>query len=82
MIYIDYIQNEEIFDEWIETVPNDHPAKAMLNSILDLTGNTRGSVTSILNNGLSIFKLQKVRQMTKVSDFRIEDFVENKSYGR
>lgn len=54
----------------------------MLNSILDLTGNTRGSVTSILNNGLSIFKLQKVRQMTKVSDFRIEDFVENKSYGR
>lgn len=78
-IYTDYIQNEEIFNEWIETVPNDHPAKAMLNSILDLTGNTRGSVTSTLNNGLSIFKLQKVRQMTKVSDFRIEDFVEHKS---
>lgn len=78
-VYTNYVQNEETFNDWIETVPDDHPAKSMLNSILDLTGNTRGSVTSTLNNGLSIFKLQKVRHMTKVSDFRIEDFVNEKA---
>lgn len=78
-VYTNYIQNEDIFNQWIETVSTEHPAKPMLNSILDLTGNTRGSVTSTLNNGLSIFKLQKVRHMTKVSDFKIENFVEQKS---
>src|SRR5699024_7269337 len=52
-VYTNYIQDEETFHEWIDTVPDEHPAKAMLNSILDLTGNTRSSVTSSLNNGLS-----------------------------
>jgi len=78
-VYTNYVQNEEVFNEWITTVPDNHPAKPMLNSILDLTGNTRGSVTSTLNNGLSIFKLQKVRHMTKVSDFQIENFVDEKA---
>src|SRR5699024_3431275 len=45
-IYTKYVQNEETFNEWIKTVPDNHPAKEMLNAILDLTGNTRGSVTS------------------------------------
>lgn len=78
-VYTNYVQNEDQFNEWIETIPTEHPAKEMLNSIKDLTGDTRGSVTSTLNNGLSIFKLQKVRHMTKVSDFKIEDFVDEKA---
>lgn len=78
-VYTNHVQDEEKFEEWFEQIPVDHPAKKMLASILDLTGNTRGSVTSTLNNGLSIFKLKKVQHMTAVSDFRFEDFVDDKS---
>lgn len=78
-IYTDYVQDEETFNEWITTIPNEHPAKEMLNSIKDLTGNTRGSVTSTLNNGFNIFKLPQVKQMTRKSDFHFKDFIEEKS---
>lgn len=78
-IYTKYVQDEETFDEWIKTIPDEHPAREMLNSIIDLTGNTRGSVTSTLNNGFNIFKLPQVKQMTKKSDFHFKDFVEEKS---
>src|SRR5699024_4698694 len=70
---------EETFNEWIKTVPDNHPAKEMLNAILDLTGNTRGSVTSTLNNGFSIFRLPQVQAMTSESDFHYQDFIDEKS---
>lgn len=78
-VYTDYVQDEDTFNEWIKTIPDDHPAREMLNSIIDLTGNTRGSVTSTLNNGFNIFKLPQVKQMTRKSDFHFQDFVEDKS---
>lgn len=78
-VYTDHVQDEDTFNEWIKTIPDDHPAREMLNSIIDLTGNTRGSVTSTLNNGFNIFKLPQVKQMTRRSDFHFQDFVENKS---
>ena len=78
-IYTKYVQDEETFAEWLPTVPDDHPAREMLNAILDLTGNTRGSVTSTLNNGFSIFRLPQVQSMTSESDFHYEDFVNEKS---
>src|SRR5690625_592313 len=48
-VYTKHVQDEETFNEWIKTIPKDHPAREMLNSIIDLTGNTRGSVTSTLD---------------------------------
>lgn len=78
-VYTEYVQDEEIFEEWYSSIPKEHPAKKMLASILDLKGNTRASVTSTLNNGLSIFKLNKVQHMTAESDFNFEDFVDEKA---
>src|SRR5699024_5542560 len=78
-IYTNYVQNEKTFDEWIHTVDEEHPAKPMLNPILDLTSATRGSVTSTLNNGLSIFRLPQVQSMTQDSDFHYRDFIDEKS---
>lgn len=77
--YTDYVQDEETFNKWIKTIPNEHPAKEMLNSIIDLTGNTRGSVTSTLNNGFNIFKLPQVKRMTQKSDFHFKDFIDEKA---
>ncbi|MGZ9850268.1 MULTISPECIES: VirD4-like conjugal transfer protein, CD1115 family [Macrococcoides] len=78
-IYDKHIQNEEVFLKWVDTVPADHPAKPLLNSIKDLTDVTRKSVTSTLNNGFSLFKLPEVKAMTSKSDFNFEDFIEEKS---
>ena len=78
-VYTNYVQDEEQFEQWYSEIPKDHPAKKMLASILDLKGNTRASVTSTLNNGLSIFKLSKVQHMTSESDFNFEDFVNEKA---
>lgn len=78
-VYTNHVQDEEQFEEWYKEIPKDHPAKKMLASILDLKGNTRASVTSTLNNGLSIFKLSKVQHMTAESDFNFEDFVNEKA---
>lgn len=78
-IYTKYVQDEDTFNKWIKTISDEHPAREMLNSIIDLTGNTRGSVTSTLNNGFNIFKLPQVKQMTRKSDFHFKDFVEEKS---
>lgn len=78
-IYTDYVQDETTFKKWIKTIHDEHPAKEMLNSIIDLTGNTRGSVTSTLNNGFNIFKLPQVKQMTRKSDFHFKDFIDEKA---
>lgn len=78
-VYTNHVQDEETFHEWMKTVPKDHPAREMLNAILDLTGNTRGSVTSTLNNGFSIFRLPQVQAMTGSSDFHYKDFIDEKS---
>jgi len=78
-VYTKHVQDEETFNEWIKTIPEDHPAREMLNSIIDLTENTRGSVTSTLNNGFNIFKLPQVKQMTRTSDFHFQDFVDEKA---
>lgn len=78
-VYTNYVQDEKTFNEWIQTIPKEHPAKEMLNSIIDLTGNTRGSVTSTLNNGFNVFKLPQVKRMTRESDFHFKDFVDDKA---
>jgi len=78
-IYDKYVQDEATFLKWVDTIPIEHPAKPLLNSIKDLTDVTRKSVTSTLNNGFSIFKLPEVKAMTRKSDFNFEDFIEEKS---
>src|SRR5699024_10031400 len=78
-VYTNYVQDESTFNEWIQTIPKEHPAREMLNSIMDLTGNTRGSVTSTLNNGFNVFKLPQVKRMTRESDFHFKDFVDDKA---
>lgn len=78
-IYDKYVQDEDTFLKWVDTISIDHPAKPLLNSIKDLTDVTRKSVTSTLNNGFSLFKLPEVKAMTRKSDFNFEDFIEEKS---
>ncbi|MGV3125169.1 VirD4-like conjugal transfer protein, CD1115 family [Staphylococcus epidermidis] len=78
-VYDEHIQDEEHFLKWIDTIPKEHPAKDLLNSIKELTDVTRKSVTSTLSNGFSLFKLPQVKSMTSKSDFNFEDFIEEKA---
>lgn len=78
-VYDEHVQDEEHFLEWVDTIPKSHPAKALLNSIKELTDVTRKSVTSTLSNGFSLFKLPEVKSMTQTSDFNFEDFIEEKA---
>lgn len=78
-VYDEHIQDEEHFLKWVDTIPKEHPAKDLLNSIKELTDVTRKSVTSTLSNGFSLFKLPQVKSMTSKSDFNFEDFIEEKA---
>lgn len=78
-VYDEHIQDEEHFLNWVDTIPKEHPAKDLLNSIKELTDVTRKSVTSTLSNGFSLFKLPQVKSMTSKSDFNFEDFIEEKA---
>lgn len=78
-VYDEHIQDEEHFLKWVDTIPKEHPAKDLLNSIKELTDVTRKSVTSTLSNGFSLFKLPQVKSMTSKSDFNFEDFIDEKA---
>ncbi|RIL19589.1 hypothetical protein BUY99_11845 [Staphylococcus gallinarum] len=78
-VYDEHVQDEEHFLKWVDTIPKSHPAKALMNSIKELTSDTRKSVTSTLSNGFSLFKLPEVKSMTQTSDFNFEDFIEEKA---
>ncbi|MDG0844435.1 type IV secretory system conjugative DNA transfer family protein [Staphylococcus equorum] len=78
-VYDEHIQDEEHFLKWVEQIDKEHPAKPLLNTIKDLTSDTRKSVTSTLNNGFSLFKLPEVKAMTKRNDFNFEDFINEKA---
>lgn len=78
-VYDEHIQDEEHFLKWVDTIPKEHPAKDLLNSIKELSDLTRKSVTSTLSNGFSLFKLPQVKSMTSKSDFNFEDFIDEKA---
>ncbi|WP_436949269.1 VirD4-like conjugal transfer protein, CD1115 family [Staphylococcus shinii] len=78
-VYDEHVQDETHFLKWVDTIPKDHIAKPLLNSIKELTENTRKSVTSTLSNGFSLFKLPEVKAMTRTNDFNFEDFIDEKA---
>ncbi|MGI2256796.1 VirD4-like conjugal transfer protein, CD1115 family [Staphylococcus cohnii] len=78
-VYNEHVQDEEVFNEWIDTFNKDHPAYDYMIAIKDLTSETRKSVTATLNTCFDIFKLPEVQEMTSTSDFNFEDFIDEKS---
>lgn len=78
-IYNEYVQDEEKFNKWVDTIGKEHPAYYYMIAIKDLTSDTRKSVTATLNTCFDIFKLPEVQEMTSTSDFNFEDFVNDKS---
>ncbi|PGA62234.1 VirD4-like conjugal transfer protein, CD1115 family [Bacillus pseudomycoides] len=78
-IYDKYIASEKIYMEWIESQDEDDEGVQGLKSFFSsLTGKTRSSVTSSFDSIISVYRLDKVREMTKKSDFDFEDFVNDK----
>ncbi|MCJ8223705.1 VirD4-like conjugal transfer protein, CD1115 family [Bacillus paralicheniformis] len=78
-VYDKYIANEQVFNEWINTQDQEDIGVQGLKSFFaSLTGKTRSSVTSSFDSIISVYRLSKVREMTKKSDFEFEDFVNDK----
>ncbi|PGM79921.1 hypothetical protein CN957_15730 [Bacillus cereus] len=78
-IYAKYIANEEAYDEWIEGQDQeDVSVQGLKNFFSSLTGKTRSTVTSSFENIISFYTLDKIREMTKKSDFEIEDLVNDR----
>ncbi|WP_155762220.1 VirD4-like conjugal transfer protein, CD1115 family [Bacillus safensis] len=78
-IFDNYIANELVFNEWIEQQnPNNKGVQELKAFFAPLTGKTRSSVTSAFDSLISIYRLEKVREMTKESDFDFSDFVNEK----
>ncbi|PEB42271.1 VirD4-like conjugal transfer protein, CD1115 family [Bacillus pseudomycoides] len=74
-----YIASEKIYDEWIEEQDQEDVGVQGIRSFFNsLTGKTRSSVTSNFDSLISLYRLEKVREMTKKSDFEFEDFVNDK----
>lgn len=80
-VFTNHVSDPEKCDEWMENMPDDHPAKGLLESVLaDLTSpNTRSGVTSSFQSLISIFKFYRIKEMTKSSDFIFDEFQEQKS---
>ncbi|PDY14126.1 hypothetical protein COO16_03960 [Bacillus pseudomycoides] len=77
--YDKYIASEKIYNEWIEEQDQEDVGVQGLKSFFSsLTGKTRSSVTSSFDSVISLYRLEKVREMTKKSDFEFEDFVNDK----
>ncbi|GGJ75499.1 VirD4-like conjugal transfer protein, CD1115 family [Virgibacillus salexigens] len=79
-VYKKYVVDEEICYEWLQGIPVDHPAKELLESILlSLESKTRTSVISSFDSVIAIFQFQRIKDMTKKSDFTFDEFQEQKS---
>lgn len=78
-VYNEYVQDEEKFNDWVDTFDKSHPAYDYMIAIKDLTDVTRKSVTATLNTCFDIFKVPEVQEMTSTSDFNFEDFIDEKS---
>lgn len=80
-VYTKNVADASKCEKWLYNMPDDQPAKQLLVSVLgDLTSeNTRSSVTSSFQSAISIFQLNRVKQMTMTSDFTFDDFPKEKS---
>ncbi|WP_394557962.1 VirD4-like conjugal transfer protein, CD1115 family [Priestia aryabhattai] len=78
--YNENIKDPEKCDEFLDSLPTDHPAYGLLTSVLDgLAGNTRASVIASFDSAISIFQLRRIKEMTKKSDFTFDEFQDGKS---
>lgn len=80
-IFNKYVSDAEICEGWMNDMPEDHPAKGLLESVLSSLSseNTRSGVTSSFQSLVSAFQLNRIKQMTEVSDFTFDEFQEHKS---
>lgn len=80
-VFNEYVSDPDKCDAWIENMPNESPAKGQLLGVLgELNSpNTRSSVTSSFQSITSIFQLNRVKKITKTSDFLFDDFQKEKS---
>ena len=80
-VYQEYVTDIDLCDDWLSRMPNTHPAKKLLESVLStLTSeNTRASVLSSFDSITSIFNFNRIKKMTETSDFKFNDFVEEKA---
>ena len=80
-VYQKYVADFKDCDKWMKSMPDSHPAKALLMSVLDdlESVNTRSSVTSSFQGIISIFQFSRIKRMTAVSDFSFDDFVDEKT---
>ncbi|MEH6889324.1 type IV secretory system conjugative DNA transfer family protein [Bacillus sp. JJ864] len=77
--YDKYISNEKTYMKWIEEQDQEDVGVQGLKSFFNsLTGKTRSSVTSSFDSIISLYRLEKIREMTKKSDFEFDYFVNNK----
>ncbi|MEH6867846.1 VirD4-like conjugal transfer protein, CD1115 family [Priestia megaterium] len=74
------VKDPEKCDEFLDSLPVDHPAYGLLTSVLDgLAGNTRASVIASFDSAIAIFQLRRIKEMTKKSDFTFDEFQDGKS---
>ncbi|WP_332633105.1 VirD4-like conjugal transfer protein, CD1115 family [Halalkalibacter flavus] len=79
-VYNTKIKDAEKCDEFLDSLPVEHPARGLLISVLEgLTGNTRASVMASFDSAIGIFQLRRIKEMTKKSDFTFDEFQDGKS---
>lgn len=80
-IYQEYVTDMKKCDVWLEEMSDSQPSKKLMQSVLStLTSeNTRASVLSSFDSITSIFNFNRIKKMTETSDFKFNDFVEEKA---
>ncbi|TCP24442.1 type IV secretion system protein VirD4 [Scopulibacillus darangshiensis] len=80
-VFNQHVSDPKKCDEWLDDMPDENPAKGLLISVLgDLTSmNTRSGISSSFQSMISIFQLNRIKEMTKTSDFSFDEFQKHKS---
>ena len=80
--YDTHIANEKAYMKWLDSLEDEEKQEKGIREVTavfaSLTGKTRSSVCSNFDSLINIFRLEKVREMTKFSDLDFEDFVTEK----
>jgi len=79
-VYNNYVADEKTCEQWLQKIPDDNPAKpALLAALQALKSDTRASVIGNFDDIIATFVQQRVKEMTKVSDFDFREFQKQKS---
>ncbi|WP_186673533.1 VirD4-like conjugal transfer protein, CD1115 family [Sporosarcina sp. BP05] len=80
-VYQEHVTDMKKCNVWLEEMSDSQPSKKLMQSVLStLTSeNTRASVLSSFDSITSIFNFNRIKKMTETSDFKFNDFVEEKA---